>query len=42
VGDDDVQAGTVGVNSRGADDPERGVAVDAFVERIAAEVAAKT
>jgi threonyl-tRNA synthetase len=40
VGDDDVDAGTVGVNARGTDDPERGVPVDAFVERIAAEVAA--
>jgi threonyl-tRNA synthetase len=40
VGDDDVDAGTVGVNARGSDDPERGVAVDAFVERLAAEVAA--
>jgi threonyl-tRNA synthetase len=40
VGDDDVDAGTVGVNARGADDPERGVALDAFIERIAVEVAA--
>jgi hypothetical protein len=37
-----VEAGTVGVNSRGADDPERGVPVDAFVARIAAEVTGKT
>jgi threonyl-tRNA synthetase len=42
VGDDDVESGTVGVNSRGADDPERGVPVDAFVARIAAEVTGKT
>jgi threonyl-tRNA synthetase len=41
VGDDDVAAGSVGVNARGADDPERGVPVDAFVERLAAEVLAK-
>jgi len=39
VGDDDVSGGTVGVNARG-NEVERGVAVDAFVERIAAEVAA--
>ncbi len=41
VGDDDVAAGTVGVNTRGSDDPERGVTVDAFAERLAAEVLAK-
>ena len=39
VGDDDVEAGTVGVNARGGDQPERDVPVDAFVERLAAEVA---
>lgn len=39
VGDDDVEHGTVGVNARGADDPERGVKVDDFVDRLAAEVA---
>jgi threonyl-tRNA synthetase len=38
VGDDDVAAGTVGVNPRG-DDVERGVPVDAFVDRLAAAVA---
>jgi len=38
VGDDDADAGTVGVNARGSDAPERGVAVDEFVERMAAEV----
>jgi threonyl-tRNA synthetase len=42
VGNDDVDAGTVGVNRRGADDPERGVAVDDFVERLAGEVTART
>ena len=31
--------GTVGVNKRGSDDPERGVALDDLVERFAAEVA---
>ena len=35
VGDDDVAAGTVGVNARGSDAPERGVLVDAFVEQAA-------
>jgi threonyl-tRNA synthetase len=39
VGDEDADAGTVGVNRRGSDQPERGVRVDAFVERLAAEVA---
>jgi len=42
VGDEDAEAGTVGVNRRGSDAPERGVAVDAFVERLAAEVASRT
>jgi len=41
VGDDDVEHGTVGVNARGSDQPERGVTVDAFSERLAAEVTAK-
>ncbi len=36
VGDDDVAAGTVGVNARGAD-VERGVDLDAFVERLQTE-----
>jgi threonyl-tRNA synthetase len=40
VGDDDVPAGTVGVNARGGEGPERGVAVDAFVERVTVEIAA--
>jgi threonyl-tRNA synthetase len=34
VGDDDVANGTVGVNSRGSDRPERGVAVSDFVDRL--------
>ncbi|MGQ0804085.1 MAG: threonine--tRNA ligase [Actinomycetota bacterium] len=38
VGDDDADAGTVGVNARGGDEPERGVKVDDFVARLAAEV----
>jgi threonyl-tRNA synthetase len=41
VGDDDVEAGTVGVNARGSEQPERGVKVDAFAERLGAEVLAK-
>ena len=36
VGDDDVAAGTVGVNPRGGD-VERDVGIDAFVERLRAE-----
>ncbi|GIU87994.1 MAG: hypothetical protein KatS3mg009_2509 [Acidimicrobiia bacterium] len=39
VGDDDVEHGTVGVNRRGEDHPERGVRLDELVERLAAEVA---
>ena len=39
VGDEDADAGTVGVNRRGSDHPERGVSVDDFVDRLAAEVA---
>ena len=38
VGDSDVDNGTVGVNARGSNDPERDVPVDAFVERLAADV----
>ncbi|MEY2477945.1 MAG: threonyl-tRNA synthetase [Actinomycetota bacterium] len=37
VGDDDIAAGTVGVNARGKD-VERGVPVDEFVARIKAEI----
>jgi len=40
VGDDDVAAGTVGVNERSSERPERGVAVDQLVERLRADVAA--
>ncbi len=39
VGDEDADAGTVGVNRRGSDDPERGVHVDDLFERLATEVA---
>jgi threonyl-tRNA synthetase len=41
VGDDDVDHGTVGVNRRGSDEPERGVSVDDFVDRLRAEVTAR-
>ncbi len=41
VGDDDVEHGTVGVNRRGSDAPERGVTVDEFVARLADEVATR-
>jgi threonyl-tRNA synthetase len=41
VGDDDVDHSTVGVNARGSDEPQRGVKVDAFVDRLLAEVEAR-
>ncbi len=37
VGDEDAEAGTVGVNARGSERPERGVNVDDFFERIQVE-----
>jgi threonyl-tRNA synthetase len=40
VGDSDVENGTVGVNKRGSDEPERDVTVDEFVTRLAADVEA--
>lgn len=40
VGDDDIAAGSVGVNARGADKPERGVSVADFLARLASDVAA--
>jgi threonyl-tRNA synthetase len=39
VGPKDVDAGTVGVNERGAERDERGVPLDAFVERLRPELA---
>ena len=39
VGDEDADAGTVGVNRRGSEQPESGVSVDEFVDRLSAEVA---
>ena len=41
VGDDDVANDTVGVNKRGEGKPERDVGVADFIERVAAEVAAR-
>jgi threonyl-tRNA synthetase len=41
VGDTDVDNGTVGVNARGSDSPERDVPVDEFVDRLAADVTAR-
>ncbi len=38
VGGDDAAAGTVGVNARGSDRPERDVALDDFVARLRTEV----
>ena len=38
VGDDDVEHRTVGVNERGSDAPERGVALDDFLGRLSADV----
>src|SRR4029453_17537307 len=37
VGDDDVAAGTVGVNRRGSEQPERGVPLDAFLAEVEPE-----
>ncbi|MGH9082903.1 MAG: threonine--tRNA ligase, partial [Acidimicrobiales bacterium] len=41
VGDDDVAAGTVGVNVRGTERPERGVALDRLVAGVGADVDAR-
>jgi threonyl-tRNA synthetase len=41
VGNDDVEHGTVGVNARGSERPERDVPVDKFAERLAADVTSK-
>ena len=38
VGDDDVAAGTLGVNRRGSDVPERGVDAEQFVHDVVAEI----
>jgi threonyl-tRNA synthetase len=39
VGDEDVAAGTLGINARGTNDPERGVSVGEFASRLVDEVA---
>jgi threonyl-tRNA synthetase len=41
VGDDDVEHGTVGVNRRGSDRPDRAVQLGEFVTSIVAEIAAR-
>ncbi|HUZ44138.1 MAG TPA: threonine--tRNA ligase [Acidimicrobiales bacterium] len=38
VGDDDVAAGSVGVNQRGSEQPERGVPVETLIDRMSAMV----
>jgi len=38
VGDDDTASGTVGVNARGSERPDRGILLDAFVDGVVAEV----
>jgi threonyl-tRNA synthetase len=38
VGDDDVSSGTVGVNRRGGDRPERGVELATFTEQLEADI----
>ena len=39
VGDDDVVARSVGINARGSNDPERGVPLETFTDRLVTEVA---
>jgi threonyl-tRNA synthetase len=39
VGDDDVAAGTVGVNRRGSERPERGVSLEEFTDALQEEIA---
>jgi threonyl-tRNA synthetase len=39
VGDDDVASRTIGVNARGSNDPDRGVVLDTFRERLVDEIA---
>ena len=40
VGDDDVASGTVGVNARGSNEPERGVTLETFRTRVLDEIVA--
>jgi threonyl-tRNA synthetase len=42
VGDADVASGTVGVNARGTNDPERDVPLALFAKRLAEDVAEAT
>src|SRR5665213_2161816 len=42
VGDDDVSAGTVGVNRRGSDRPDRGVPLTDFTAALLDEIADRT
>jgi threonyl-tRNA synthetase len=42
VGDDDVTSGTLGVNARGSERPQRGVTVDDFLASVLAEVESRT
>ena len=39
VGDEDIEKGTLGVNARGSNDPERGVTLDEFAARLREEIA---
>jgi threonyl-tRNA synthetase len=39
VGDDDVKSGTLGINARGSNDPERDVSLSEFRERLLSEIA---
>jgi hypothetical protein len=41
VGDEDADDGTVGVNARGAERPERGVKLDDLVDRLRTETVEK-
>ena len=41
VGDEDERAGSVGVNARGTDPVERGWSLEAFLARLAGEVAGR-
>ncbi len=42
VGDDDIEARTVGVNKRGEDDPSRGISVQSFIDDIRDKIATKS
>jgi len=42
VGDEDIDARTVGVNRRGEEKPERGVALDKFIEDLAEKIRTKS